>query len=245
MVEDFIMDPVLGVRVIMNLKLDAFQRVRLKICHWVPRVMDSSGFSSAKSIGAWAITNLRPILFPGRCCGVYYPTFDAAKRIYIPNYTKVARNAPLFRAQLGRPKVIGLDGSSATEAKALMKGPSCWSVTYKNGSEVLVPAPGFLQDAKTQAGQRFSDLYIDEWTKVEATGTEGIDEQLIGRVTLESWNKNHPIYRNHILFSATAEDTMHKGYTRYAAYKAKVAAGDPDYAMLAFNYKDYSDLPAS
>ena len=242
MICDFICNPVLGAEVIMGLKLDAFQRVRLKICWGTPRVMDSSGVSSAKTIGAWIATNLRALLLPGHVVGVYYPAFESAKNIFGPYFTKIAAMSPLYRAQLGRQRVLGVDGKEEAQAKAMHKGPSCWVVSYKNGSEIMVPAPGFLQDAKTSAGYRFNDLFIDEFTKVAAMGSSGIDDQLIGRTTKETFNKLHPIYRNHHLFSATAEDTMHPAYSRYKTFLDQVKLGNPDYAIISFNYKDYSNL---
>jgi hypothetical protein len=245
MIFDFLIDPVLGVKVLFGEDLDVFQRVRLKICWWTPRVIDSSGLSSAKTTNMWWVCNLRALLMPNHRCGVYYPSFDAGKRIFTPIFLRVASQSAIYRAQVGRQRILGIDGKSHEEEKALKKGPACYVFDYKNGSQVLMPAPGFLQDAKTQAGQRFHDLYIDEWTKIMAMGedSKGIDDQLIGRTTMESWNKNHPIWRNHHLFLATAEDTMHPAHHRYASFMRNVRAGDPDYSCISFNFKDYSDKP--
>lgn len=249
MICDFLINPVLGIRVLFGYDLDAYQRVRAKTIWWTPRVMDSSGFSSLKTQVAWMIFNLRCLLFPGHVVGVYYPSFDASKRNYVPMFTKVAAQSEIYRAQVGRQRVIGVDGKTDQEAKALHKGPSCYVFDYKNGSQQAIPAPGFLQDAKTQAGTRFHDLVVDEWTKIlamksnDGSGESGIEKQLVGRTTLESWNKNHPIYRNHHLFLATAEDTMHPAHRKYHAFMKEIRAGNPDYAHISFSMKDLSDLP--
>ena len=245
MICDFIIDPVLGVEVIFKEKLDAFQRARLKICWWTPRVMDSSGFSSTKTRGMWWVSTLRALLLPNHVCGVYYPNFESGKRIYWKYFREVALKSPLFQAQCGRDRVIGLDGKSEEMAKAMDRGPSCWVFQFKNESQIMMPAPNFLQGAKTQAGHRFNDLYIDEWTKVESVPGkgEGIDDQLVGRTTRDSYNKKHPIYCNHHLFLATAEDTLHPAYSRYKDYLKEMKSGNPDYYCFSFSFKDYSDLP--
>ena len=245
MLEDFITNPVMVANFIFKEKLDAFQRVRLKICHWTPFCMDSSGLSSAKTRGMWNISNLRCLMFPGHVAGVYYPNFESGKRIYWRYFREVALKSEFFRAHIGRERVYGMDGKAEEMAKAMDRGPSCWVFQYKNESTVLMPAPNFLQGAKTQAGQRFNDLWVDEWTKVEAVPGkgEGIDDQLVGRCTRESFNKHHPVWRNHMLFLATAEDTMHPAHARYMDFLKEHRAGNPFYYCFSFCFKDYSDLP--
>jgi hypothetical protein len=114
---------------------------------------------------------------------------------------------------------------------------------FRNGSQIMMPAAGFASDAKTQASIRLNDLYIDEWTKIMAAGSEGIDEQLVSRATRECFNKDHPLWCNHQMFLATAEDTMHPGYARYRIFKQEHDKGNPDYYVFSFSYKDYSNLP--
>lgn len=253
MICDVLCDPVLGARILLGEELDAFQRVRLKVSWWSPRCIDSSGFSSEKTGNMVRKALLRSLLFDGQVSAIYYPSFDAAKRIFMPPFLRIAMQSPILRAQLGRQRILGVDGKSHEEEKALKKGPACYVIDFKNGSQILLPAPGFLQDAKTQAGQRFHDLYIDEWTKIMALGSKsndtknphtGIESQLLGRSTLASWNKEHPLYCNHHLFLATAEDTMHPAYHRYMVFQREVKAGNPDYALISFSYKDYSDKQA-
>lgn len=245
LIEDVIANPVVGAKVIMGENLDVFQRVRLKICWNTPRVMDSSGFSSAKTKNMWIVSNLRALLFPGHIGAVYYPVFMTGQLTYWKYFNEVAARAPLYRAQLGRNRLVGVDGKSGEEGKATGKGPSCWECNYKNDAQILMPAPGFLQGAKTQAGLRFNDLYVDEWTKVEAMSAEsdGIDDQLVGRTTRHCFNKSHGIHRNHHLFLATAEDRMHPAYDRYESYRKEEQAGNPDYYTFSFCHKDYSDEP--
>lgn len=243
MIEDFLIDPVLGVTVLFGEKLDAFQGCRLKICWWVPRVMDSSGFSSAKTKNVWMVSNLRCLLMSDRVGLIAYPVFEQGKQSYWKYFAEVAGRSPIYRANIGKPRVYGLDGKSEEMGKATLKGPSCWTMDYKNGSQIMMPAVGFMQDARTMASLRINDLYPDEHTKAEAHGSTGIDDQLVQRATRACYNQHHPLWRNHHLFSATAEDTMHPSYDRYKSYLDEVTKGNPDYALISYSYKDYSDLP--
>jgi hypothetical protein len=236
MVEDFIWNPVLGAEVLLNEKLDEYQKARLKLCWHVPRVMDSSGFSSAKTKNVWILSVLRCLLMSDHVGGVYYQVFSTGQKTYWPYFAEANRRSRIFRAQIGVVKMEKGD----QEGKATMKGPSCWTCSFKNNSQIMMPAPGFLQDAKTQASIRLNDLWIDEWTKIEATGSEGIDEQLIGRATRHCFNQDHPLWCNHQMFLATAEDTMHPAYERYLSYLTEVKRGNPDYALLSYSQKDLS-----
>ncbi len=239
MVEDFLIDPVLGATVLFKERLDEFQKARLKLCWWVPRVMDSSGFSSAKTKNLWILSNLRCLLMEDHWGYVYYQVFNTGQKAYWPYFTEVAARSPIFRAHLGNFDL----GAAKDGGKATNKGQSSWACYYKNGSKIEMPAGSFSQDSKSQAGLRTNDLYIDEWTKIEAIGSEGIDEQLIQRATRKCFNQNHPLWCNHQLFLATAEDTMHPAYDRYLTFLEEVRRGNPDYALLSYSFKDYSDLP--
>jgi hypothetical protein len=240
MICDFIINPVLGANILLNQRLDEFQKVALKICWYVPRVMDSSGFSSSKTKRMTVLSALRCLLFSNRYAGVYYQVFSTGQKTYWKELRRLQAQSPILRASIGR-----MDSEGQQEGKANVKGPSCWTCSFKNGSEINMPAPGFLQDAKTQASIRLNDLYVDEWTKIMAAGSTGIDDQLVGRGTEVVFNQHHPIHANHQLFLATAEDTMHPGYERYKTFKREVERGNPDYALISYCFKDYSNLPFS
>jgi hypothetical protein len=239
MIEDFIIDPVMGVEILFNEKLDEFQKVRLIQYVHVPRVMDSSGFSSFKTATFWMAINLRALLIGDHVSGIYYQNFNVGQKSFWSYYDRVMRKSALFRAQVGR---MAAD-MSEKEGKGTTKGASCWNCYYKNAGHGMLPAPGFLTDAASQASIRFNDLGIDEWTKIDATGSTGIDDQLIGRSTRESFNQHHPFWCNHHMFLATAEDTMHPAHDRYKTYMREVNAGNPDYSVFSFSFKDISDRP--
>lgn len=231
MVEDFLCDPVLACKVILGFDLDVFQRVRLRLFWWVPNVIDSSGYSSGKTITDWAYVQLRCILLPEHEAGVYYPVFETGKNTFWPYYDRC--RAPIFQAHLGREEM---------EDKGGIQGAACFKRFYRNGSKMLMPAPSFMKQAATQASMRFNTLLVEEWTHVDAAST-GIDDQLVGRVTRPGYNQHHPLWANHIHFTAPAKTMMHPGYPRFRVHEREHERGNPDYSVFSFCYKDYSDLP--
>lgn len=243
--DDFIDRPDLGAKVLLGERLDAFQTARLKLTMWTPRVMDSSGFSSTKTRGAWIASNLRCLLIPDHVCAVYYQRFDSGKTTYWPYFNEVAGRSEIFRAHLGRTEVVNVDDEDKKKKirRHEERKPSYWQASYKNGSKIIMPAPDFAKDSRSQAGLRFNDLFIDEWTKIEATGTKGIDDQLLGRTSRACFNQHHPFWANKHVFLATPEDWTHQAFRRYEEFMQAIRSGDTDYVHITFCYKDYSDQP--
>ncbi|HEV2330563.1 MAG TPA: hypothetical protein VGY56_17420 [Verrucomicrobiae bacterium] len=252
MVDDFLIDPVLGVSIIFKMKLDAFQAARLRTYWWVPDVIDSSGFGTGKSLVFWLFMNLRATIIGDQWCCAYYQTFEAGKQIFWPYYNDFnPARAPIFNAQLG-----SIDTDGDVSGKDNKKGPACFVQNFKNGSRVLLPAPNWIQDAKSQAGLTLNVVGIDEWTKVESMTKKtnnrfttadgapvgGINQQILGRVRRSCFNQHHPLWGNHRLFMATAESTMHAGYARYQVFQTEIAKGNPNYATISFSFKDFSNL---
>jgi len=251
MVDDFLIDPVLGIYVIFGVKLDVFQAAATRITWWVPNVLDSSGFGTGKSFRIWLVSNLRGLLIPGQQIVAYYQTFQSVKDIYWANYQRFGSNrAPIFAAQLGR-----LDEEGATDGKDNTRGAACYKQFFKNDSCIFGPAPNWLQGAKGEAGRTFNVAMIDEWTKVETmtpkdtklTGEGGnliggIDQQIIGRVRAVSFNQHHMLWGNHIIFTATAESTLHPAYQRVKQFQKEIEAGNPNYAMITGCFKDFSNV---
>lgn len=234
MVEDFLCDPVMGAKVILGYDLDAFQKARLRYYWWVPNGVDSSGYSSGKTIVDWIYIALRCLLIPGHHAGVYYPTFETGKLSFWTYYR--ACQSPIFRAQMGRT-----DENGESEGKTKSEGAACFKAFYRNGSQTLMPAPSFVKDAHTQASLRLNTLLVEEWTHVDAMG-DGINKQLLGRVSRPSWNQHHPIWANHIHFTAPAKESNHPGYPRYQGISRKVRTGNPSFFAITYSHRDFSDL---
>lgn len=235
MADDFLCDPVLGAHCFFGFKLDAFQRARLRLMWWVPELIDSSGFSSGKTVVDWAYVNLRCILLPDHHAGVYYPTFETMKNTFFGYYRSVY--TPIFKAQLGR-----LDDRNESDK---VQGAACFKAFYRSGGQVLMPAPSFMKQAATQASLRLNTLLVEEWTHIDAA-SDGINAQLIGRVTRESWNQHHPVWGNHITFTAPAKSQMHPAYQRYYGTLRAAQSGNPKFGVCSFSYKDYSaEIPSN
>lgn len=228
----------MAAKLLMGIDLDVFQKARLRFMWWTPDCIDTSGFSTGKTIVDFVYIQLRCMLLPDHNALVYYQTFQVMKDSYFPYYSRI--HHPLFQAQLGK---IDKEGNEKT--KDSYKDPACWKVFYKNESVCQMPAPGFLQNNKTQASRRTNTLLIDEFTKAESMsskGGSGIDEQLIGRTTRPSWTQLHPIWCNHRTFTATAEDSAHPSYKRIREFEKAIRRGSPNHALFAFSFKDWSDF---
>ena len=238
MILDLLFDPVLACELLFGVRLDEFQKLRLRYYWWVPNVMDSSGFSTGKTFVVWLFVNLRCLLLEDQIAGVYYQTFQTGKDEFWKYYERLY--APLFQAN------VGYAGPEESERKASTREPGCWTCRLKNGSEVQMPAPSHFQGAITQASRRYNTLVVDEFTKAALMNPESVGKQLMGRVTRPSWNQHHPIWGNHILLAATAEDLMHPAAERFLEYRAHIEKrGDPDFATYTGSYKDYSHRKCS
>lgn len=44
------------------------------------------------------------------------------------------------------------------------------------------------------------------------------------------------------MYSATAESPQHPGYKRYRMFEKEIASGNPNYAIIRYDYKDFSNL---
>lgn len=236
--EDFLCDPVLAVYCIFNgLQLDAFQAARLRYFWWVANVMDSSGYSSGKTIVDFLFANLRAILIPDQRVGVYYPTFDTGKNAFWPYFQQMAGRSPIFKAQLG-----GVDDPNDKVNAGRIESGGFYKAEYRNGNNLLMPAPSVMKDSASQASMRFNTLMIDEWPSIDAS-SNAIDAQLVGRASRQNWSQHHPLWGNHILLTAPAKTRMHPACARYKSYLAKVKKGHPNFACLHYSFKDFSNLP--
>lgn len=223
---EFLTNPVMGCEILLNSRFDAFQQNRLTYYHFVPRVNDSSGYSSAKTTVVIAATLYRCLVLPERRIGIYYPTAGTGRNTYWDGAIKMIDRNPILR-----DAVAGTSQDSAMHR-----------INFKDGGAIILPAPGFAKDAASQASMRFHDMHIEEWTHIDAS-SDGINAQLIGRPTKDNWNQHHPVWTNHLVFSAPAKTRGHKAYVRFEKHWKFAQSGNHKYATLHYSYKDYSNLP--
>ena len=234
MVEDFVWDPCLAAWFFLGIKFDLFQRVRLKTFWLVPLGIDSSGFTSGKTIVDWAYMQLRCLLIPEHIGVVYYPSFQTGIRTFWPYYYRVGGNQ-YFRAHLGR-----LDEEGEEEGKAKTRAAGCYVANFRNGSRVEMPAPSIMKESTTQLSTRFNTSLFEEWPQFDAAG-DSINRSLITRNTKPSFgNQHHPLWTNHVKFTATAKTQLHPAFARVRKIDAMVRKGNPKVFHIRFSYKDFS-----
>ncbi len=227
-------DPVMAAEVLMGAKLDTFQKCRLRYLWWVPEVTDNSGVGTGKSEVVFIYIALRCLLIPDHHAAIYFPTFQIGKDVFWPKWQRAEERSEIFRAQFERGT------RKQDEDKANLKSPGTWMRTFKNGSKVFMSAPNFKGDSQNQASRDYNTVVIDDYIRCADQG-DGIDAQLVDRARRPSWNKNHPIWCNHIKFLSHAESPTHKEFKRYRAFqKAIRKEGSPRHALITFNYEDWS-----
>ena len=236
MLGDFLCDPVMAAKVLLGLELDIFQRARLRYYWWVPFGIDSSGITSGKTIVDWAYIQLRCLLLQEHHSGVFYFTFDQGKKSFWLYYGTV--HSRFLDAHLGQ-----LDEKGEEEGAAKLRGQSAYTAYYRNGSQCIMPAPGWMSIGGKHASLRLNTALIEEYPLMDASaqGGEIIDQQVLRAVTKESWNQDHPIWSNHIKFTAHARTMMHPAFDRVRKFEKEVRRGNPSYYHVTWNYKHYSN----
>lgn len=247
----FLIDPVMAAKVLLGFEFDIFQQARLRLTWWTPFTIDSSGYSTGKTLCTWVHYALRAMLIPNQHIAVFYPTGETGRNSFW-NYFDECQS-DLFYSQLGR---LASDEDEEGGQK-MSRASACFKAYFLNGSRILLPAPGFARGAQSQASMRYNVVHLEEWTHVDADAIgnkkiSGIDKQIIGRATrtLGCWNPRHPLWTNHIHFSAPAKPRQHPAWRRFrAALKAAegirngtrvIGGGDPAQAVTSFCYKDWS-----
>lgn len=241
--EALLCDPVLAAFVFFGVRLDAFQAARLRYYWWTQNTIDSSGVGSGKTIIDFIFSCLRCILIPGHDGAVFYPSLGTGIQSFWSYFAgfKKSPKAALFISQLGNP--LKLDPGDELDGDGTTHGSECYTAWFRNGNRLLMPAPSIALDSVRAASLTVNTLIIEEWAQIDKM-SDAIDKQLIDRSRGASWNQYHPIWGNHIVYTAHAQNRSHPAAPRYYAHERKIKAGDPTYANLAYSYKDFSDLPS-
>jgi hypothetical protein len=231
--EAFFFDPVMAAKVLMNVDLDTFQRVRLKFLWFFPEMMDSSGVGTGKTVVQFVYLCLRCILIPDHYAAAYFPTSSIGQGVFWPKFAETEARSDIFRSQFYQ----GM--RKQDDEKMNARSPGCWVRTFKNGSKIFLPAPDFKGDSANNASRDFNTVLIDEHLKAADKG-DGIDMQLVDRGRRHCYNMKHPLWCNHIDFLGHAGSPSHKEYIRYRAMKEAVRDGNSRVALLTFCYLDWT-----
>ena len=224
MVEDFICDPILAAKVLLNLQVPPHEELRILWMWTHYYTNDDSGFSTGKSFTHAVVSALRSILFPGRTSGVLSKTYAQGKLIFA-NFDKWYDTCPIFRWCVrhkgGKPQLI--HGSDAHIA------------TFRGGSTIRVLPPNFMQDAERLRSERWNDGYFDEWTTFG--NYEAFNKTIIGRVTKENYFPDCPVRQNHIHLSSTPNFTHHPSYAMVRRIQRLISSGNLDHGRFTCNYR--------
>lgn len=231
--------PDMAASALLGYELDDFQSAELKMDWFFPFTLNLSGTSTGKTLLMWITSQLRCIMLngtekaPGHLAGMYFPNFGGVgQKQFWPYFEHTMERWPRFRREL------------KTYRKKVHEelGGSCWSMNYRNGSRLDMPAPDFLNDAASQAGLRFNSLWVDEIFEIAAK-SRGVDRKLLGRVTREAQSTEHPWLCNHTHMMGHAQSPSHPGYKYVDAYTRKMKDGSTRYKVYSFCHRDVSDNP--
>lgn len=235
MIADLLYNPVMAAKIFFDIELDAFQSAALKIQWFATDSEDHSGHGSSKTIRAWLLANLSCLLLPECVVGVVYQNFQSGKDNFWKYFNDGKYMTPLFRSQLGR-----FDKGSHKE-RASSREPGNWKLFYRSGGRIEMPAPGHMSNAEKLGSWEVNRMVIDEANKIRRMG-EGIENQLINRVRLPSFNPDHPVWQNKVWRMGTAETADHPAFEFHQRRLKEERRGNPSLYSFGFCYKDWSNL---
>ncbi|MCW8129278.1 MAG: hypothetical protein KIS92_02750 [Planctomycetota bacterium] len=232
MVDDFIHDPVLAVRVIFGYEIPPHMELRIRAMWNKTYFIDSSGYGTHKTMAIGLVSGLRAILFEGREAGIVAPTFRQGKRIF-RMYDQWIASQPIFRNQIA---VNRLGDPSAVHSSDV------WELTAKSGSKIRVLPPNFLQDSENVASESWTDGYFEEWTRYP--NYEALDRVLLGRVRKpisEIYDDTIPMYGHHWYFAGTAGRKSNPAYKKVETFAEQIAMGKKEFELQSWNYTHIGD----
>ena len=240
-VEACIRDPVFAVWLFFGIELDHFQAAALRIMWFTKEVIDSSAINTGKTFRLLLWCCLRVILlpnppgwkYPGRLVGAFYQEKGSVDEI--------------FRAEMD--SLIALPGAKLfrRELKRMTRGKlgfheTANSVNYhfRNGGRISAPALNVARKSKTMAGRRYSDGYVEEYTEIDED-SQALDSQVIDRINRVDYNPRHPVWSNHIILSAHAQDPdSHPSHARIKQFKELIRNGSQNHALITSSSLDWS-----
>ena len=235
MVEDFIQDPVLAVKVIFDIDLMPHQELRLMGMWRFRRFIDSSGFGTGKTTTLALCAALRHILLEERSQLVISRTFEQGKTLY-EYFDKWISTSPIFRSQIALNKQNQPSSSHGQGAHILRA---------KNGNIIRVIPPNFNQDADRAKSEDATDGYFDEWTAYP--DYKALYKTLIGRVrrpVSKHYQTSSPIFGPHWCFTGTPQFKWHESYEMverfsYNISKAHAEKKRPQHELQSWNWTHY------
>jgi hypothetical protein len=231
MIDDFIHDPVLAVRVIWGARIPPHEELRLWGMWMQPFFMDHSGAGTGKSLVMCWVIAMRSMFFAERTAGFISRTFRQGKMVCRQYFDRWAETVPIFRNSLqfnirGEPSII----HSSDE----------WVYQFKNGSQTRMIPPGFQTEGEGAYSEDWTDGYFDEFSRMEH---EVLSKVYIGRVRKpvpECYPMDN-ICTHHICFLGTSNYTWNPAFKRVQQFRKEIASGNPKFGLQSWNYKHIPD----
>lgn len=224
MIEDMIFDPVLAMKVLLDITTMPHQELRVLTMWTTGFTLDDSGFSTGKSFTFAAISAIRSMLFPNRISGVLSGNFRQGKLIF-NYYDKWSHTSSIFKNSLevsnGKPSLI--------------HGSDVHLANFRGGSRIRVLPPNTAQNADTLRSERWHDGYVDEW--VIFPDYTIITKTVTGRCTEVNDYDTCPVRQNHLHLGSTPQYQHSPSYSLVQSWDAEIEAGNKNYAHITFNYR--------
>lgn len=241
-IEECIRNPVFAVWVYFGIELDTFQSACLKVMWFSKEVIDSAGINTGKTFRLLLWACLRVILlpnpphwkYPGRLVGAFYQESGSVDEIFLKEMESLIAlpGAELFRRELRR-QARGRLGYHRTKNSV--------NYHFRNGGYISAPALNVARQAKTMAGRRYSDGYVEEYTEIDES-SGALDEQIIDRINRVDYNPHHPVWCNHLILSAHAQDPdSHPSAARIKQFKELIRDGSTSHALITSSSLDWTD----
>lgn len=235
MVDDFIHDPVLAVRVIFGDRippLSPHQEARLWGMWLSTWMIDSSGFGTGKTRDLALFATLQALLFRNRTVGLISVSFRQVKEIF--RYCETwAKNVPLIRSELSR---------TALNTLQIVHGQEAVEIDFRNESSIRGVPPDIMGQSERVKSESWTCGCFDEWT---AYGhTPGFGKFLVGRVRKpipECYPIEDPLFGQHFVFTGTAKDSEHPCHERVKVYRTQIAQKDSRYELQSWNFEHVPD----
>lgn len=227
MVDDFLHDPVLAVKVLFGITLTPPEELRIWGMWTKQYFMDYSGSGTGKTLCAALTAALRIMLMEGRTEGVVSNTFRQGK-ILARHFDEWYETSPYFRNEMRVNHRGSFDAHHGSDA---------WEYRARTGGIIRVIPPGWEREGKGAFSEDWTDVFFDEFTRYASY--DALRDVYFGRVRKpppEHYDFNDPVFCNHFCFTGTAGYTFQPIYALVEQFLHEQAGGNKLYEVQSWNH---------